>query len=128
MGDTVLRLFAVANNNVLNGQHIEILRRKRRMLFHYLSRKGITHYNNLIRSGDLVQLEECRGMVSLILCGGDADDGAPSLSTSAAKGTTLTVRTFEAAIPRKKWTHLAIVASDKQNANRVALYMVHPSL
>jgi len=111
------RLFAVANNNVLNAQHIEVLQKKRLLLFNYINKLGIVNYNALIRSADADQLLECEGKVAAVLCGSGSDDLKSQVIT-------ISVKSFDAVLPRKRWTHIAIVSSDKQNANRLTMYMV----
>lgn len=79
---------------------------------------GVLNYNTLIRSGDADQLKECKGQVVAVLCSKTSSDNASSGVV------TIEVKSFEADVPRSKWTHVAIVASDEQNANRLTLYIV----
>lgn len=102
----------MANNNVLNVTHIRILRKKRLILYSYIKRLALSSYGSLIRKGDADQLRDSKGQVVAVLC--SKDGGSVYVS----------VKTFEAVIERKKWTHLAIVASDENNSNRLTVYIV----
>lgn len=84
---------------------------------HVHRKMGVLNYNTLIRSGDADQLKECKGQVVAVLCGKSGSD-------NASGAVTIEVKSFEAEVPRSKWTHVAIVASDQQNSNRLTLYLV----
>ena len=77
---------------------------------------GVLNYNTLIRSGDADQLKECKGQVVAVLCSKQSDDASGAVA--------IEVKSFDAVVPRSKWTHMAIVASDRENSNRLTLYIV----
>lgn len=89
------------------------------MLLLRCRKMGVLNYNTLIRSGDADQLKECKGQVVAVLCSKQSDD--------ASGAVTIEAKSFDATVPRNKWTHVAIVASDRENSNRLTLYIVRES-
>jgi hypothetical protein len=116
------KTFTIANNNVLSTKHIKILSKKRSLLLDIYKKYSIYSFNTLIFKSDLDNMILCHGQISFV-CAVDPYNSSPDSESTETLALGIEAKSFDATVSRGKWTHIALVASEKPQ-NRVTLYLV----